>query len=207
MNESFYKLFNLADGEQIRYAGASGKAIYMVSDLGRVWSVHVRQRAPEHNKRRGYNTIHIGKKNVPIHRLVATAFIPNPEHKQTVNHINGIKTDNRVENLEWCTVKENNQHAWRTGLAKPTLWSKYPDEVIVGAITDICKNGLTQGQASAKWGVPVNVIRSFFWKLRHSNSREGVTARYLETILPEDIINIILHKDKDGKGFNGYSWS
>lgn len=72
----------------------------------------------------GYETIVLTKdgirKNYTIHKLVALAYIPNPENKPTINHIDGNKLNNNVSNLEWATYKEQKIHAWNKNL----VWKK-----------------------------------------------------------------------------------
>lgn len=102
-----------------------GYAHYEVSSVGRVRSVrHQTQLGPRGGKIRslqidshGYAflVLYHGEhcKNERVHRLVGLAFIPNPLNKPQINHLNGVRSDNRIENLEWATNSENNLHAFQ----------------------------------------------------------------------------------------------
>lgn len=112
----------MADVEQWKdVPGYEG--LYQVSTLGRVKSR--RKILRQESLTGGYMNVWLcknGKRNIHrVHRLVATAFIPNEYNKAQVNHKNMLRNDNRVDNLEWCTASENQKHAFANGRSKAYL--------------------------------------------------------------------------------------
>jgi len=95
-------------------------------------------------KKDGYLSITLKDSSKPekkylIHRLVAEAFIENKHNKPCVNHINGIKNDNRVENLEWCTYSENTRHSLKNGCSRISLLCSHIVAMLIRNFKPACK--------------------------------------------------------------------
>lgn len=111
---------------------------YIINDSGNnektVWSTKTNKWLKPAIASNGYYTVSLCKNGVPqtrtIHSLIGEAFIPNPEGKPTVNHKNHIRTDNRVENLEWMTYQEQCDEIQRQRLSESKTGSKQSEETI-----------------------------------------------------------------------------
>lgn len=75
-----------------------------------------------------YVMLHPGRKKATVHSLVAKAFLENKDNKKQINHKDGIKSNNQIANLEWCTCSENALHAYKTGLRVPTKGTEKGDK-------------------------------------------------------------------------------
>lgn len=96
------------------------EGLYQVSNLGNVYSTKTAKILKSQISGKGYKTVCLHKNNVPhtnqLHRLIAQAFIPNPNNYPQINHIDGNKTNNNINNLEWCDQSYNIKEAYRLGL-------------------------------------------------------------------------------------------
>lgn len=106
------------------------EGLYQVSNLGKVRSIDREVKTSTgFRKYKGmvlkqrivkeYLYVNFGTRSTHrVHRLIAKAFVPNPDNLPEVNHIDGNKLNNNIDNLEWCTSKENINHSWGKGLSK-----------------------------------------------------------------------------------------
>lgn len=145
------------------------EGLYKISNYGNVKSLPQRYKVkdeiilkPFYNSL-GYQIIKLCKnsktKSWRIHRLIAIHFIPNPSSLPHINHINGIKNDNRIENLEWCDHEHNMRHANRTGLI--TRRSKQYDSIRRPVIdTRTQKIYATASDAAKANGINPNTMRA-----------------------------------------------
>ena len=117
------------------------------------------------------------------HRLVAEAFIENPLNKPQVNHIDGIKDNNFVKNLEWCTAKENIKHADEHGLRYyrkgiESNFNKYPEEMII-EICELLQNGYTNKQIQIKLGIIGEKYRALIKSIKKRKNWKHISKNYL----------------------------
>lgn len=180
--------------------------IYIVSSLGAVKRIKTQTNNQygagfvlKNNMNRGYCSVqlHNGKsaKSMRVHRLVASAFIPNPENKPHINHINGIKHDNRIENLEWCTPSENEKHSYDV-LGKISSKCVLSSADVV-SISNRYSNGEKMPVIAKDYGVTVTAIHMavtgkshkkvpiIHLKKRHKGSGNGSTH-----LIEQDILDI-----------------
>ena len=147
--------------------------LYQVNELGQIWSIKNKKYLKQTLCKNGYLYVGLHKnkirKNILVHRIVAEAFIPNPKRLPEVNHIDGNKQNNSVDNLEWCTRSQNTSHAFKTGLRN----------------YNGCKNPhskLTQSD--------VETIRRIYVRGKHcENNSYGLAKRY--NVSPKTIQNVV----------------
>lgn len=157
---------------------------YLISDKGELFSVTTGKVLKPSINRQGYCFYGVGvsrkdKKRISAHRLVATAFISNPDNKPQIDHINGIRNDNRVDNLRWVTAKEN--------VNNPITKPKHKEAV---------RKNITK--ANKPRLVPVEVYKGGELIRVFSTSREA--AKFVGTT-PQNVSSCLLGRRKTAKGY------
>lgn len=152
---------------------------------------------------KGYITVRLCKekicKTTGIHRIIAEAFIPNPDNKPQINHKNGIKTDNRIENLEWCTNQENQNHAVKHGLKVGCPGEINPKAIFTNNDVDNIKalynSGKTAKEIAKQFNAPLGRIRSILYNFSWKTNTTKIEKRDDRGNWTEDhLINSLISK-------------
>ena len=155
------------------------EGLYQVSNLGRIkslygWNGHrylerekILKPTSKYDKRVSYPRAVIklikgkDKKDYKVHRLVAQAFIPNPQNKPQVNHIDGNPLNNRIENLEWCTDRENKIHAIENNLRIYTI-----NTIDRETMLELLNNGKTYDEIAELLGIAKGTVFNYIRKFK-----------------------------------------
>jgi hypothetical protein len=155
---------------------------------------------------RGYKRITLSidgkEERWSVHRLVALLFVPNPEQKPQVNHIDGNKENNDASNLEWCTASENNKHAFRTGLKKNLVKGKYGKDHIASKPIVCVETGRVyncQREVAEELGEDYKWTSHLSRACRYGLLDHGFHWRYYE---PNELVKLLFEK-----GYNKYPLS
>lgn len=133
---------------------------YIITKKGEIINKHNNRLVKPQKNGKGYLRVSIGKKMMFVHRLVAQQYIPNPENKLQVNHKDGNKLNNCVDNLEWVTNQENRNHAIKNDLhfcGDRCFWSKLTSQDVMFIRND---NSYNITELSKMFNVARSTIRN-----------------------------------------------
>ena len=144
---------------------------YSVTKDGKIFS-HITKRFLKQDLRGKYYAVKLGKygKKISVHRIVAMAYIENPDNKPFINHKDGNKLNNSLDNLEWCSAKENTFHAQFTGLMKVRTYPVFRRQKIsnseIANVHSLRNEGLSVIKIAKKYNVTRGAIYAILNKIK-----------------------------------------